>query len=147
MGCSLSGKGSHSLKRWPWGWGLFNLAILRAFRWARQMLEWCDLPFKMGGEAPEAVHFHGWGTSRVCHGVICVSQRMEFRGSGVKLSAAVATHSIPLQYIHTVLYQLPLPTPIKWSNGSCGELNHISDCDGETCKLHCIGHAIGTVCS
>lgn len=37
---------------------------------------------KMGGEAPAAVHFHGCGTSRVCHGVICVSPRMEFRGSG-----------------------------------------------------------------
>ncbi|KAM7403262.1 hypothetical protein PAMA_003947 [Pampus argenteus] len=47
-----------------------------------------DLPIKIGGEAPEAVYFYGWGTG-------WSSGAME-----VKLSAAVATHSIPLQYVH-----------------------------------------------
>lgn len=64
----------------------------------------------------------------------------------VKLSAAVATHSIRMWYIHMVLI-LVLPYPISDLNGSSCELNHISECDGETRKLHCIGHAIGTVYS
>lgn len=40
-------------------------------------------------------------------------------------------------------------SPPPWSdlNGSSCELNHISECDGETCKLLCIGHATGTVYS
>lgn len=86
--------------------------------------------------------------SKLCHGVILVSLMVCSGVMEVRLS--VATHAIPLQYIHTVLYQcyvLSLPSPISFLNGSSCELNHISECDGETCKLHCIGHAVGTVCS
>lgn len=64
----------------------------------------------------------------------------------VKLSAAVATHSIPMWYIHMVLV-LVLPYPISDLNGNSCELNHISECVAERRKLHCIGHAIGTVYS
>lgn len=60
-----------------------------------------DLPIKMGGEAPEAVHFYDWGM-RWCHLSFTGWSSMAME---VKLSAAVATHSIPLQYVHKVLYQ------------------------------------------
>lgn len=57
---------------------------------ARQMLKWLDLPIKMGTEAVGFVRvssvFHGWSSG----------------APEVKLSAAVATHSIPLQYIHGI---------------------------------------------
>lgn len=64
------------------------------------------------------------------------------------LSPAIVTYSIPLQYIWYYTSAIhPFPSPKNYLNGSSCELNHISECDGKTCKLHCTGHAIGLVYS
>lgn len=118
---SLSSGGSHFLTGWPWGWGLFNLGILRASRWARRMLEWWGPAYQNGRRSTRSGPFPRLGHEP---GVICVSRWGWSSGAAeVKLSAAVATHSIPPRHIHMVLHQccafsslpLPLPFPPPWA--------------------------------
>lgn len=77
-----------SFKEWPWSWALqFNLQILTA----------------LDGQT------YLWGDVVWIVTVLSVWHRWSSGAAEVKLSVAIATHSILLQYIQYMVLHLPLP--------------------------------------
>lgn len=93
--------------------------MLTVLRWSEPMLEWLGPACQNERRSARSRAFPRAGArAGVSRGVVIVSPRRSSGAAEVKLSAAVAAHSTPLQYIHTVLYQccacspLPLPLPL-----------------------------------